>query len=170
MGVAETYTHNGTDDSRRSLLLAAFAGAVIMAAGPAVARPRPPTVLFVCQFGSVKSAIARELFRRRATERRLSVNVVSRGITPQPHATPALLDQLRRDGIDPDRQPLTRLERRDIELADIVVIFDPLPARLARPDARDWTDTPSLNERYPAARNYLDRRIESLLDEVSAFR
>ena len=40
--------------------------ALIVSAQPGLARMRRPRVLFVCQFGSVKSALAREIFRRSA--------------------------------------------------------------------------------------------------------
>ena len=59
----------------------------------------PPTLLFVCQYGTVKSAVAREMTRRRAAELGLVVNVISRGITPQDHISPTLAQRLTADGI-----------------------------------------------------------------------
>lgn len=126
-----------------------------------------PTVLFICQFGSVKSAAAREIFKRRAAARGVVVNVISRGITPEAHASPALKARLAGEGIDLDAQALTKLTQADLKTADIVVIFDPLPADLAQPNARDWTKTPSFNDDYDRARAYLNPRIDALLDEIA---
>jgi len=147
-------------------LLSGLAGASPALAGASQAHI--PTVLFVCQFGSVKSSAAREIFKRRAAARGIAVNVFSRGITPEAHASPALKARLATEGIDLDAQPLTRLAPGDLQAANIVVIFDPLPRDLARPDARDWTQTPSFNENYDQARAYLDPRIDALLDEINA--
>jgi hypothetical protein len=65
---------------RRSVLGAAFAMALVQSSNVAIAAKRPKRVLFICQFGSVKSPIARELFRRRAKERGIAVIAWSRGI------------------------------------------------------------------------------------------
>ena len=72
--------------ARRQLLIGALV-AVVSAMTPAVlnASPKPPRVLCICQFGKAKSAIARELLKRRAAERGIPVAVFSRGITPEPH-------------------------------------------------------------------------------------
>jgi len=73
-------------------LLSGLAGASPALAGASQAHI--PTVLFVCQFGSVKSSAAREIFKRRAAARGIAVNVFSRGITPEAHASPALKARL----------------------------------------------------------------------------
>jgi hypothetical protein len=91
--------------NRRSMLFAAIAVALVP--GTAYSAPHiPPRILFVCQFGTVKSPIARELLKRRAAERGLAVKVAARGITPQHHMTPDLLARLERDGINPSAEPL----------------------------------------------------------------
>ena len=158
-----------TIDRRNALLAGMFCalGGLVPSFARASETPTP-TVLFICQFGSVKSAAAREIFKRRAAARCVAVNVISRGITPEAHASPALKARLAAEGIDLDAQALTKLTPADLKAADIVVIFDPLPVNLARPDARDWTRTPSFNDDYDQARAYLDPRIDTLLDEIAA--
>ena len=134
---------------------------------PKSARGEPQRVLFVCQFGTVKSALARELFRRRAAYRGIKVAVISRGITPEPHLSPVVGNQLRAERIDLDRDPLKKLTRSDMKASDIIVIFNPLPAPMRRARMRDWSDTPSVNDAYESARVELDRRIDLLLDELA---
>lgn len=146
------------------------AGAVAAVAGLATpvlgAAGKPPVVLFVCQFGTAKSAIARELFRRRAAERGIAVTAFSRGITPEPHLSAQTRALLAAEGIDPDRDKLAPLQRADLDVADTVVIFNPLPAALDSPRAQDWSALPSVNDAYPLARAELDRRIDALLDRI----
>ena len=62
--------HAMTDINRRTVLATGAMFAVIPGAG--LAAPKPPVVLFICEFGTAKSAIARELFRKRAKARRYS--------------------------------------------------------------------------------------------------
>ena len=90
--------------------------------GPCVAAPAK--VLFICQAGTVKSPVARELFRRRATERGVSVEVQSRGIAPEEHMTDRLLAAARADGINPRREPARALTPKDLRAADVVIYFN----------------------------------------------
>ena len=68
---------------------------------PSMAQTRVPTVLFICQAGTVKSAIARELMRRSAIARGVRVRVFSRGIAPEQHLSPQLKERLASEGINP---------------------------------------------------------------------
>ncbi|MBM3512501.1 MAG: hypothetical protein FJX59_02155 [Alphaproteobacteria bacterium] len=126
----------------------------------------PKSILFVCQYGTVRSAIARELLRRRVSERDLPWMVASRGLTPEDHATPDLTRALRADRIETNRDPLIPLDAESLLAADVVVLFNPLPAGLSRPDALDWGDTPSFNADYPAAKAAVEHRIETLIDTL----
>ena len=128
----------------------------------------PQRVLFICQFGSVKSAVAREILRRRARQRGIAITAFSRGITPEPHLSPDVRAKLRTDGIDPDRDALQKLSEADLRAADLVVIFNPLPVEMTRAKVHDWTTVPSMNDTYPLARADLDRRIDQLLDSMVA--
>lgn len=153
--------------SRRRVLVASLAAVVSMVAPTTlIASKRAPRVLFVCQFGTAKSAIARELFKRRAAERGIAVSVFSRGITPEPHLAVSTRDQLTAEGIDLDSEAVSRLQRADLRAADIVIAFNPLPATMAHGTMRDWSAVPSVNETYLLARADLDRRIDMLLDDV----
>jgi hypothetical protein len=133
----------------------------------AAPRRKPPTVLFVCQGGTVKSPIAREHMRRLAATRGIAVDAQSRGITPEDHMTPALAAALKADGIDVSTEPVGTLSAQDLAAADVIVVFNPLPATLGTWSVRDWSDVLSMNENYAAARAVLLSRLAKLLDEVS---
>ena len=151
---------------RRSLLF----GAIIVALNPtlisATERGHSPHILFVCQFGTVKSPVARELLKRRAIERHIAVEAMARGITPGDHTTPELLNRLANDRINPAAEPLRKLGPEDIAKADIVIAFDKLPAEYHPRRLEDWSDLPSMVNDYDHARAVLDPRIEKLLDRL----
>jgi protein-tyrosine-phosphatase len=150
---------------RRSLLLGAIVLAFTSPLG-AVATP-PPKILLVCQFGTVKSPIARELLRRRAAERHIGVEVTARGITPQQHISAELLSRLAKEGINPAAEPLRKLGPSDVSAADLVIAFDKLPADYRPRRFEDWSDLPSMLSDYDHARSVLDARIDKLLDALS---
>jgi Low molecular weight phosphotyrosine protein phosphatase len=127
-----------------------------------------PKILFVCQAGTAKSAIARELFRKRARDRGVAVDVFSRGILLEDHISPELRQKLVVDGIDTRADPLQVLGAADLKAADMLVRFNPLPEGTVHPDIRDWSDLPSVNDDYANARKILDERIDKLLDEISS--
>lgn len=126
-----------------------------------------PEVLFICQYGSVKSAVTRELFRKAAIQRNIAVAVKSRGITIEAHLLPALKAVLASEGIDPEREPLLKLEQADLRRADITVLLDPLPLGMRARRVHDWTDTESFNQSFSSERPRLVARINALLDEIA---
>ena len=132
----------------------------------AASAAKPVTVLFVCQGGTVKSPIAREHMRRMAAARGIAVNALSRGITPEDHMTPQLAAALKADGIDISSEPVLALSAADLTAADVIVVFNPLPASFGVWRVRDWSDMPSMNENYAAARAVLLARLEELLREL----
>lgn len=124
------------------------------------------SILFICQGGTVKSPIAREHLRRLAAARGVPVNAVSQGITPEDHMTPQLAAELRADGIDATREPVVAVTAADLSAADVIVVFNPLPASLGAWHVRDWSDMPSMNENYASARAILLPRLETLIGEI----
>lgn len=133
-----------------------------------MAAPKRPVVLFICDFGTAKSAIARELFRRRAHERGIDVTAFSRGLQVEDHISPPLKARLDADGIDTRRDGFARLAPVDIRTADIVVSFAILPKAFQTWKLRDWTNLPSVNDNWLAARADLEQRIDALLDMIAA--
>ena len=152
---------------RRSVIIGLFTALASATARVPNASKPSPKILFICQFGTAKSAIAREVFRQRARKRGINVSAFSRGITPEEHVSPALKARLEGEGIDSTRDGLRKLSRQDIKAADIVIMFNPLPETMRPKDLRDWSAVPSVNDDYPAARADLRRRIDALLDTLA---
>ena len=153
--------------SRRAVLATILLAPLAALPGLAVARSRPPRVLFICQFGSVKSAISRELFRRRAAERGIAAIAISRGIQPESHLDPHLRDRLAGHGIDPARDGQHKLTRGDLRRADYTVLLDSLPPGWIGRNPRDWTDLGSFNQSYGTEEARVKAKIEQLLDEIA---
>ena len=127
-----------TVQTRRTILAAMLLTPLAALPGIAQAKPRAPRVLFICQFGSVKSAISRELFRRRAAERGIAATAFSRGIHPEAHLEPHLRERLAGQGIDPARDGQHKLSGRDLHRADYTVLLNPLPPAFRGHNLRDW--------------------------------
>ena len=153
--------------SRRVLITSALAASLVGACASARRGPAP-VVLFVCQYGTAKSAISRELFRRRIRQRHLAIEAFSRGLTIEDHLTPDLRQRLAADGIDPEVEHAQLLQPRDWQRATVVVAFNPLPLDVPRAKVRDWTDLPSITDDYANTRAMIDRRLEALIDELAA--
>jgi protein-tyrosine-phosphatase len=151
----------------RRLLLALMAASCARSSWAAEPPCAPRSVLFVCPAGTVKSAIAREVARRRALTRGLKVAVSSRGIHPEDHVSPALAARLHADGLDPAAEPARPLTPADLAGADIVVAFDEAAQAPAMSRARVW-DTPSWNANYDLALAAVTGRVDALLDELAA--
>ena len=149
--------------SRRTVVLVALAAPAGLRAQPAPCAP--PTVLFVCPAGTVKSAIARETLKRQAAASGVRVRVISRGVHPEDHVTPALAANLRADGLDPAAEPALPLQDADVAGADIVVAFDEAAQVPSLKRARVW-DVPSWNSDYAGAKAALAARTEALVGEL----
>ena len=152
----------------RRRVIASLLGIVASSACAHSVVSRAPIVLFVCQAGTAKSAITREIFRRRALERKIAVTTISRGLVIEDHVSPRLKQQLAEDGIDPGADPYQVLTAQDWMRADILVWFNPLPPEVKHTAMRDWSDLPSFNDRYTIARPLLEKRIDLLLDELAS--
>jgi protein-tyrosine-phosphatase len=154
-----------THHSRRSIALALLLAPSVVRAQAAPCAP--PTVLFVCPAGTVKSAIARETLKARAAAAGVPVRVQSRGLHLEDHVSPGLAANLRADGLDPAAEPARQLQDADAGRADIVIAFDEAAQAPSLRDAREW-DIPSWNTDYAGAKAALAVRVDALVAELRA--
>ena len=147
--------------SRRTLVVL-----ILAAASPVrAASCPPPRVLLVCPFGTVKSAIARELLARKAAAQSVPVEVRSRGIRIEDHVSPALGARLKADGLNVSSQPPAELQAADVRWADVVVAFDEASDSRLLSEKQAWR-TPSWLADYDVARADLEQRLEGLIAEL----
>lgn len=155
--------HSGL--SRRSVLVFGLASLP----GIASANPRacaPYRVLFVCPAGTVKSAIAREVLKKKALAWQIPIEVRSRGLKIEDHLYPELAERLSADGIEPTAEPARTFTPADAAWAGIVIAFDEAALASGLSEARAWR-TPSWNNDYDRAKADLDRRLGELLNELA---
>jgi protein-tyrosine-phosphatase len=124
-----------------------------------------PRILFVCPAGTVKSAIAREEFKRLARTRGISVHAESRGIHLENHISPQLAERLKQEGIDPLAEPLRTFAPEDADKADIVIAFDEAAKAPGLEKARAW-QVASWDSEYDVAKSGTLENSDRLLEEI----
>jgi protein-tyrosine-phosphatase len=149
---------------RRTFVLSTMAFSTALAAK--TVRRRRVTVLFVCEAGTIKSPMAREIFRAEARKRGIDVYAFSRAIAPEDHLTRELRDRMRSDAIDVKSEPVRKLTASDVKRSDLVVFFNMLPTAVQPKATRDWTDVPSVVNDYDRALAVMREKISGLLDDL----
>jgi protein-tyrosine-phosphatase len=131
-----------------------------------------PKVVFVCEHGAAKSVIAAKEFEKLARERGIPAQVVARGTAPDPEIAASVRQGLKADGIDVGAMKPTRVQASDLAGASAIVSFGPdlTPIAGAKVNAEDWSATPAPSENYQAARDYIVKRLQTLLDQLAAAR
>ncbi len=129
----------------------------------------PPTILFICEHGAAKSVIAAAYFDKLAKERGLQYRAVFRGTNPEPTLAAAAVKGLKDDGIDTRGWKPQLVTKKDLDAASAVVTLGcALPDKeAAAGKLMEWNDTPSVGQNYPAARAYLVKQVQSLIDELA---
>jgi len=126
-----------------------------------------PKIVFVCEHGSSKSVVAAAFCRRLAKQRGLDVEVVSRGTAPEPAVPAGVRSGLKSDGIDVGEFKPTGVSAADLRDAAKVISFGPDLSAFTKGSVEDWSATPAVSDDYKAARNYIVKQLEMLLDQLS---
>ena len=128
----------------------------------------PTKIVFVCEHGSAKSVIAATHCRRLAQERGLNVEIVSRGSAPDAEVPAGVRNGLKADGLDVGSMKPAAVTASDLQGASKIISFGPDLSPLAggKP-VEDWSATPAVSVDYQAARSYIVKRIQQLLDQVA---
>ena len=134
-----------------------------------IAAEAPPTILFICEHGAAKSVIAAAHFDRLAKARGLKYRAVFRGTNPDPALAASAVKGLKEDGIDTRGWKPELVTKKDLEAASAVVTLGcALPDKEAAAGKMlEWNDTPSVGQNYQAARDYLVKKVEGLVEELA---
>ncbi len=127
-------------------------------------------VLFVCEHGVAKSALAAALFNDMARERGLAVRAERRAAgTPQVEPSLSTNKSLAADGLPiPERVPLLILERDIRNALRVVTLGTSLPVTDTARSTEDWADVPAGGDGYAKARDSIRSHITHLLDDLTA--
>src|SRR5215471_7415200 len=129
----------------------------------------PPKIVFVCEHGAAKSVIAAKELEKLARERGISIQAVSRGTTPDPEIPLYVRMGLKADGIEIGTMKPVQVKPEDLRDAARVISFGPdlsaVAGQMLRVD--DWGATPDVSGNFPAARDYIVKRLQTLLDQIA---
>ena len=128
-----------------------------------------PTILFICEHGAAKSAIAAAYFDKLAKERGLSYRAVFRGTNPDSKLAPAAEKGLAQDGLNTQGWKPQLVSKKDMNDASAIVTLGcALPGKEAVAEkVTDWTGVPSVSENYAAARDHIVQKVQSLVNDLA---
>ena len=129
----------------------------------------PPKIVFVCEHGAAKSVIAAKELEKLARERGISIQAVTRGTTPDPEIPLHVRTGLKADGIEIGTMRPVQVRPEDLRDAARVISFGPDLSSVAGQMVRveDWSATPDVTGNFPAARDYIVKRLQTLLDQIA---
>ena len=129
----------------------------------------PPKIVFVCEHGAAKSVIAAKELEKLARERGISIQAVSRGTRPDPDIPLLVRAGLKADGIEIGTMKPVQVKPEDLRDAARVISFGPDLSAVAGQKLRveDWSATPDVSGNFPAARDYIVKRLQTLLDQIA---
>ena len=135
--------------------------------------PKAPSIVFVCEHGTVKSVVALAYFRQLAQQRHLSIRAISRGTAPDSSVPGLVRDGLRRDGLTLGSFTPGRFTLEDLTSAIAVISFDQ-PSVASMVDGRvpstGWDGLPAVNANYSIARDSIRNRVARLVDSLDLAR
>ena len=154
---------------RRSVLSVLFPLlAVTTLPGQQESKTAPLKIVFVCEHGAAKSVIAAKELEKLARERGISLQAVSRGTTPDPDIPLPVRAGLKADGIEIGTMKPVHVKPEDLRDAARVISFGPdLSAVAGQQKVEDWSATPDPSGNFPAARDYIVKRLQTLLDQIA---
>jgi arsenate reductase (thioredoxin) len=129
----------------------------------------PLKIVFVCEHGAAKSVIAAKELEKLARERGISIQAVSRGTTPDPDIPLLVRTGLKADGIEIGTMKPVHVKPEDLRDAARVISFGPDLSTVAgqKLKVEDWSATPDVSGNFPAARDYIVKRLQRLLEEIA---
>jgi arsenate reductase (thioredoxin) len=137
---------------------------------PSIQKTNLKPVLFVCEHGVAKSALAAALFNDMAKARGLALRAERRAAkTPQIEPSVSTTKGLTADGLPiPEGVPLQLSEQDMRNALRVITLGTSLPVAVPNRATEDWDDVPAVGEGYAAARDTIRRHISKLLDDLAA--
>lgn len=128
-----------------------------------------PTVVFVCEHGSVKSLVAIEHFAPLAGAAHLDLRAISRGTKPDSVVPAIVRSGLAADGFDVSAFRPRQFSPEDLTSAILVVALDADvdPVVRERVPVIRWDGLPAVTENYGRARAAIVSRVRALVDSLA---
>ena len=134
-------------------------------------RPDTRNIVFVCEHGAALSVVAAAYFNKLAQEQHLNWHAVARGVTPQENLSVSAAAGLNKDGVATEVVKPQAVTQEDLNGADYVVTFLPLPENLKpKIPVESWDDVKWTPSDYDKARNGILQYIHQLVPKLKAER
>ena len=126
------------------------------------------TIVFVCPHNAAKSVIAAAYFQRRADQLGLGLRAVSAGTEPSPTVSAAVVEVLRKEGIDVAGYQPRHVTTEELTTAGRVVSLgsDLQAFPLDSVAVDDWDDVPPPSQDLSATCQAIRARVERLVVEL----
>jgi arsenate reductase (thioredoxin) len=126
-----------------------------------------PMIVFVCEHGAAKSILAAAHFNKMARENNLSLTAIARGTHPDAELSAKTVAGLRADGLTPTESIPTKLDWKELQLAQRVVSFCTLPEEYPQKARVEyWDNVPPVSEDYKRARDIIVDHLKELLNHL----
>jgi len=124
-------------------------------------------IVFVCEHGSAKSIIAISYFNKIAKGRNLSWEAVSRGTTPDAEISAKTKKLLTDDHMPIPQVKPQAITQKDIDEADHVILFFPLPENIeGRDNLEHWPGIDAVNGDFQKLRDDIVAKLLPLIDSL----
>lgn len=126
-------------------------------------------ILFVCEHGAARSAIAAAYFNKLVKEQGLNYQAIFRGTDPDSVVSPSTKKGLTGDGFDVSNWIPKLVSQTDINSASQIVTFDcTLPVKdSTSKQVTEWNGIPAISKDYNLARNQIAEKVQQLIDKLA---
>ncbi len=127
-------------------------------------RPGTKNIVFVCEHGAALSVVSAAYFNKLAQEQHLNWHAVARGVTPQENLSVSAAAGLKKDRLPTEVTKPQEVTQEDLDRADYVVTFLPLPEKLVlKTPLESWEDVKWAPSGYDKIRDEILKHIQQLV-------
>jgi arsenate reductase (thioredoxin) len=124
-------------------------------------------IVFVCEHGAALSVVSAAYFNKAAREQHLNWHAVARGVTPQENLSVSAEAGLKKDGVPSEVVKPQAVTQADLDHADYVVTFLPLPDGLVvRSPIEKWYDVKWTPSDYGNTRDEILKHLQQLVPKL----
>lgn len=132
-------------------------------------RPDTRNIVFVCEHGAALSVVSAAYFNKFAQQQHLDWHAVARGVTPQENMSVSAIAGLKKDGVPSEVVKPQAITQEDLDRADYVVTFLPLPEKLVvKTPVESWDDVKWAPSEYANVRDAILQHLENLLQTLKS--
>lgn len=123
------------------------------------------TIIFVCEHGGARSAIASLYFNKMVRDHHLPYRSAFRGLTPDSVITKETRGGLMKDGFETASLTPIALSMQDVNTNTLLISLDcTIPT--SYPRFRAWTGIPAISSDYELARREIVSHLDQLIVEL----